>query len=776
LSDLPPFPDATSTWLAAGRHFEAIVAHLSEAVLVTEPSRRLVAWLGAATSMFGFEPHEAVGKTVVELLNPRPMAGDDPAGPLDAPHCFRVCLRHKDGRDVIVDCQRLPIRERDGQWVGSVALCRDVTRQLAEAAAQREHEARYRTVVDTTTDGLILRLRDGTVSLFNNAAARIMGLTHDEFAAITPQTPYAHPVETYRENGEVLPPNERPNWQALATGAPNTGMVYALRRTDGSQVWLSANSVPLFRDGESEPYGVVSSYRDVTAERAARATIEDRNERLRLALAASGAVEWEWDGTSGRIHLGVGWADLFGEEPPSEGLSVRGFLARVHPEDRDGFEAHTTALIRGDQGDLDVTFRVLRADRGTRRLRARGRMVTRTPSGVAQRALGTAMDVTAHHALQEQLLAATHLASVGTLAAGVAHEINNPLLWLLGNLEWALEELPPSERDGEIRRALREALDGGRRVAGVVKAMRALGRPEPERHESAQVDLRRELLDALNLSRNQITQRARLRVDIPEALPPVRAGVNELGRVFLNLLQNAAQAIPEGDPEGHVVRVRASVVEGTLEVEVRDSGVGMSPEVRARAFEAFFTTKPQGVGMGLGLSIARNIVEAVGGSLTVESAPGVGTAFTVRVPVASGTPSSSPPPPTGPEPEPPTPRRRVMIIDDEPLVGQSLLRMLSRTHDVSVFTTAHAALRAIDDGAAPDAILCDLMMPELDGVGFWEALAARAPALRARVVFLSGGVFGERAANFEREHDVRVLSKPVSRARLLAELERCAQG
>ncbi len=776
LSDPPPSPDATSTWLAAGRHFEAIVAHLSEAVLVTEPSRRLVAWLGAATSMFGFEPHEALGKTVVELLHPRPMAGDDPAGPLDAPHRFRVCLRHKDGHDVIVDCHRLPIREHDGHWVGSVALCRDVTRQLAEAAAQREHEARYRTVVDTTTDGLILRLRDGTVSLFNNAAARIMGLTHDEFAAITPQSPYAHPVETYRENGEVLPPEERPNWRALATGAPTTGMVYALRRTDGSQVWLSANSVPLFRDGETEAYGVVSSYRDVTAERAARATIEDRSERLRLALASSGAVEWEWTRSPDRLHLGEGWTEIFGAPAPPEGLAIADFFDRVHPHDRLALECETTALALGERAELDATFRVLRADGAERRLRARGRVVRREGDGGAARVLGTAMDVTAYHALQEQLLAATRLASVGTLAAGVAHEINNPLLWLLGNLEWALEELPASEREGEIRRALREALDGGRRVAGVVKAMRALGRPEPERHEAARVDLRQELLDALNLSRNQITQRARLRVDIPATLPMVRAGVNELGRVFLNLLQNAAQAIPEGDPEGHEVRVGVAVVEGGLKVEVRDSGVGMSPEVRARAFEAFFTTKPQGVGMGLGLAIARNIVETVGGSMTVESAPGRGTAFTVRVPIAAGASPSTPPPPPGPEPEALPPRRRVMIIDDEALVGQSLQRMLARTHDVSVFASAHAALRALDEAEAPDVILCDLMMPELDGAGFWDALTARTPSLRGRVVFLSGGVFGERATAFVREHDVRVLSKPVSRERLLAELERTARG
>lgn len=768
----PDAPDATATWLAAGRHFEAIVSHLSEAVLVTEPSRRLVAWLGAATSMFGYEAREALGRTVVELLHPRPLHGDDPAGPLDEPHRFQVCLRHKDGRDLIIDCKRLPIRDAGGRWVGSVALCQDVTRQLADEAARREREALYRTVVDTTTDGLIMRLRDGTVLLYNDAAQRIMGLSQSQFEAITPDAPTPHPLQTFREDGTELPPRERPTWRTLAAGTPLANLLFTLRRLDGSTVWVSANSAPLFREGEAAPYGAVTSYRDVTAERAAHAAVADREERLRLALTSSGAVAWEWTRAPDRLFLGEGWAEVFGAPSPSEGIALADFFERVHSHDRLAFESDAYALAVGARADLDATFRVRRADGAERRLRARGRVVRRAADGSAERVLGTATDVTAYHALQEQLLAATRLASVGTLAAGVAHEINNPLLWLLGNLEWALEELPPSERAGEVRRALREALDGGRRVAGVVKAMRALGRPEPERQESAPVDLRQELLDALNLSRNQITQRARLRVDIPDTLPVIRARVNELGRVFLNLLQNAAQAIPEGDPEGHEVHLRASVVDDTLVVDVRDSGVGMSPEVRARAFEAFFTTKPPGVGMGLGLSIARNIVEAVGGTLTVESAPGRGTAFTVRLPVAQGASASAPSLAPPPAPRVVAPRRRVMVIDDEPLVGQSLRRMLSQVHDVSVFTAAHDALRALDGGEAPDAIFCDLMMPELDGVGFWHALAERAPSLRERVVFLSGGAFGERATTFVRDHDVRVLTKPVSRARLLAELER----
>jgi len=236
---------------------------------------------------------------------------------------------------------------------------------------------------------------------------------------------------------------------------------------------------------------------------------------------------------------------------------------------------------------------------------------------------------------QEKLLIATRLASVGRLASGVAHEINNPLAWVTSNLRFAVETVAVAERterdEAELREALEESLQGALRISSIVKAMRSLGSPG-EGREPEDVDVRAELRNALQLAQDQLTERARLEVDLPEALPPARARNHELGRVFLNLLLNAAQAIPAGKAADNRIRVSARAEGADVVVEVADSGTGIPAPVRERIFEPFFTTRPPGAGTGLGLSIARSIVEGAGGSIEFETEEGRGTAFRVRIP------------------------------------------------------------------------------------------------------------------------------------------------
>ncbi|HSN92853.1 MAG TPA: CHASE domain-containing protein [Anaeromyxobacteraceae bacterium] len=387
-------------------------------------------------------------------------------------------------------------------------------------------------------------------------------------------------------------------------------------------------------------------------------------------------------------------------------------------------------------------------------------------------------DVTERRRSEEALLTATRLASVGTLAAGVAHEINNPLSWMQGGLRHGLEILsapggpgdPPLDRE-EIRRVLTETLEGSRRIAGVVKAMRSLGRPD-RTEDVLPVDVRAELLDAIQMTRNQLQQTARLTVDLPEGLPPVRARTSELGRVFLNLLLNAAQAIGAGRPDQNSVEVAARQQGDEVVVEVRDTGAGIPSTARERIFDPFFTTKPVGQGTGLGLSIARSIVDAVGGRIEVESQEGRGAVFRVHLPAAAGAVAPQASPAAGPPAA--RPRRRVLLVDDEPMVLRALQRGLQGVHDVTVLGSAEEALRRLDAGERWDAMLFDLMMPTMDGVSVHGALSDRDPALLPRLAFLTGGAFGERASTFLASHDVTVLAKPVEPERLLEVIEELA--
>ncbi len=233
---------------------------------------------------------------------------------------------------------------------------------------------------------------------------------------------------------------------------------------------------------------------------------------------------------------------------------------------------------------------------------------------------------------------AERLAALGTLAAGVAHEINNPLTYLLLHLEHALRLLPVDSSElsaptaAQVRSLIAGAVDGARRIRDITRDVRAFARADDDRPSA--LDLRGPLTAALGLIEHQLRHRARLvRVDGPA--PFVRAEEHRLAQVFLNLLANAVQALPDGDPERHEIRVTTDVDElGRAVIEIADTGAGIAPHVLPRVFEPFFTTRPVGEGTGLGLSISHGIVQSLGGTLELTSELGVGTRVRVVLPAA----------------------------------------------------------------------------------------------------------------------------------------------
>ncbi|WNG24745.1 GAF domain-containing protein [Cystobacter fuscus] len=249
-----------------------------------------------------------------------------------------------------------------------------------------------------------------------------------------------------------------------------------------------------------------------------------------------------------------------------------------------------------------------------------------------------ARDITERRQVQEKLLNSERMASLGTVAAGVAHEINNPLSYMLSNLRFVDDELSAmadsgeglaNERGLEAREALKEALSGSQRVVEIVKDLRTFSRASDERR--GPVDVQAVLDLCGNMAWSEIRHRARLVKDYGR-VPPVHANESRLGQLFLNLLINAAQAIAHGDIEGNEIHLSTRYEEGQVVVAVRDTGEGISPENLDKLFKAFFTTKPEGVGTGLGLSICHGIVNELGGRIAVQSELGKGTIFQVFLP------------------------------------------------------------------------------------------------------------------------------------------------
>ena len=377
-------------------------------------------------------------------------------------------------------------------------------------------------------------------------------------------------------------------------------------------------------------------------------------------------------------------------------------------------------------------------------------------------------DVTAEKEAQQalsrahsQLELSARMASLGTLAAGVGHEINNPLASIIANLESTgsmlheVSGLLPAGRRQEMTEMVDEMRDGADRIRLIVRDLRNFCRVDDK--QLGPVDLRRVVEWSITMVWNEIRHRARLVKDFGGA-PAAQGNEPRLGQVVVNLLINAAQAIREGNAEDNEIRIVTRTDErGWSVLEVRDTGCGIAPENQRRIFDPFFTTKDVGSGTGLGLFVCHGIVTDLGGELSLESEPGRGACFRVALPPAPIGPSQARRGGTTMETSPDRRRGRVLIIDDEPLVVAALRRCLAPEHDVFTSIRAADVLARIEKGERFDVIVCDLMMPEMTGMDLHSRLLQTRPSDAARMVFLTGGAFTPEAGEFlDRVANVRV--------------------
>ncbi len=386
-----------------------------------------------------------------------------------------------------------------------------------------------------------------------------------------------------------------------------------------------------------------------------------------------------------------------------------------------------------------------RADGTTFAAEARGRTIQHRGRTVR---IVTIRDISERKRLEADLAAREQLATIGRLAAGVAHEVNNPLTFAMLNLQSVTRALAAGDVGEERRPRLLEMLDhiqtGLDRVSRVVKDMRRFSRVEPPR--ATAVEIGRVLEYAASVVGPEIRARATLDVDVANA-PLVRGDEARLGQVFVNLLTNAAQSIPEGNAKENRVEVRVEDLGDWVEITVRDTGCGIPASMREHLFEPFSSTKAAGVGVGLGLSICHAIVTSLGGVISAEEAVGGGACFRVRLPRAGDSDTASPV--LAAAPSPPVPRRwRLLLVNDEPLLRSVVAKALSDEFEISVAESVEAALALLGSGERFEAILCDIVMPERTGMDFYEEVERRFPAMAHRIGFITGGVLDPTIQEF----------------------------
>jgi PAS domain S-box-containing protein len=600
-------------------------------------------------------------------------------------------------------------------------------------------------------DAAVLVLGDlgGRILFVNDVAAEVYGRSREELLSLR--------LADLRHASDSSP-------QGPVSGDfedPRRSFSSVHERSDGSPFPVEVSSQALVLDNRSHSFTVIH---DVTEERLAQAAMAEGFAQHRAIFRSVPMLQFSLD-PDGRFTTVEG-RGLEGLKLRPDELVGRSIfeLAKDLPElvsafakalGGTAFSASATIAARS----FDVHWAPIVEGDGTIR-------------GVT----GVALDITARVAAEKarketeaRLVAAERLASMGRLAAGVAHEINNPLAFVMSNLE-LLEERIQGGGDRELAEMVGEARLGAERVRDIVRDLRVFARSDGE--SGGGCDAANVARVSLAMARNELRHRARVEIQL-EPAGPVAIPERQLGQILVNLLVNAAQSIREGAAAENLIRLSIRPDAASVLIEVQDSGCGMRPTVRDRIFEPFFTTK-QGEGMGLGLALCKTMVQEAGGRISVESAPGEGSTFRVWLPtVASESATPAPAPTAGPAArrarrpdDAPLARTRLLVVDDEPLIGRTVARALA-DHDVDYVADAREALsRLFCDGARYDAVICDLMMPEMSGMDLAQRLVDASHELSSRIVFLTGGAFTDRARAFVALTHAPVLQKPFERQHL----------
>ena len=510
--------------------------------------------------------------------------------------------------------------------------------------------------------------------------------------------------------------------------------------------------------------------RDITARRLAELALQRSESRFRdLIEQMPDGIVVHRDGRFQYVNPAL--VEML-HYPGAEDLLQRPVLDMLHADDREIAEGGIRDMLRTGKAAPRRELRLIRYDGSF--------VVTEVmslpiPFDGGRSILALIRDVTERTEMQAQLLQSDRMASMGLLAAGVAHEVFNPLAYITVNLDYARGELRARDqdvdeeaqaRDAELSNAVEEAREGVERVRAIVQDLKSFSKPASG--TLAFVDVERVLQAALNIAGAEVRQKARL-VTQYEHVGRVLADEARLGQVFLNLVLNAAQAFEHSDPQKQRIEVLTRTdSHGSTIVEVSDNGPGISPAVRARIFEPFFTTKETTGGTGLGLFISQGIIDDMGGVLSLDSTLGKGTTFRVSFPIVEELDIEGG---VATEEISIRHRARVLIIDDEPALAAALRRVLARDYDVQAVNRGQDGLDLLVADPSFDLVFCDLMMPEMTGMEVFRRLRDRCPGREERIVFMSGGAFTLDAKAFLEEVSNTHIEKPID-MRLLKTLAR----
>jgi PAS domain S-box-containing protein len=698
--------------------------------------------------------------------------------------------------------------DHEGARKAPMPILHDVTEIIAanmKRAMEAARERRLAMILETSGDAMLAWDAEDRITDANAAAAALAGRPREELLGASLRSilvPFGEGSEPAGPHGARM--------QLLTPRGPRT--VAATVTSVEDDPFVAAHA--LLRD-QSEV---------VKAEEAAAqhlAHIRRLEQQHRTVLDNAPLIIFRLDPRTSELQYLNGHAERLLGVPTSEAMSTPGFLFKALA-DGDSAAVFERAVAEAREGRGPASYEARLRRRNGGEITAQGCVYPmQGEDGEVAAIEGWLADVSSEQAARSRLVQADRLSTLGTLAAGVAHEINNPAAFVLLGIDMLDRLLQSAGRDlaegprSQAQNLVRDLRDSVRRIVDIARDLRLFASAPGESGRRTLIDVNRAVEGALTLTRGHIIERAQIQRDLGD-VPPVLMEDSRLGQVIVNLLVNAAQAIPKpgtapaarpgsGDPVSsrgaNTITVTTRTDGDDVLIEVSDTGVGISPENLNRIWQPFFTTKSPDVGTGLGLSISKDIVERAGGTITAESpVPGKhrGTRFTIRLPIAKG--PVAPVTRSAPPPEAAEIRARVLLVEDEPALARALAEGIGRQHDVQVVGNGREALDLLVPAAvrergpetapamttptgtiaippagrttlvsgqrvertAPrfDVVLCDLRMPGMSGEALYNEVKTYDEAQAAGFIFMTGVGFGADVERFLRDAGRPVLEKP----------------
>lgn len=721
-------------------------------------------WFGDIDGILGYQPGEfprtleAWEKTVhpddhdwvMEALQ----RGVDGVEPYDVK--YRV-LRNDGSVRHWTDRGTATTLDENGHAQIMVGACSDITaRELAMETLQKSEE-RYRTVLEEMADNYFEVDLAGNMMFANDATCRTLGYSADELKGMKYRTFIAeeHREALYRSFNTVY-----------QTGKMLKGVSYDIVRKDGSR-GTGDFAVSPRRNEKGEIIGFRGIGRDITERKQAEEALKKSEEKYRTVLEEMEEGYYEQDLAGNFTFVNDSITRLLGYS--RQELIGMNYLFYVPEEDRETLFGEWNRVYQSGEPMKWRRLECVRKD-GTRLMGENSLMPLRDAQGNTVGFRGIIRDITERVQMEAErkdlefkAQMASRLATVGEMAAGVAHEINNPLTAVIGYAQFVMQEDLPQN----VKKDMELINEGAQRVAGIVKRLLAFARQTKPQRDFVNIN------DVINITLNfrayhLNTSNIKVTTKLDPDLPITVADGGQLQQVFLNLIINAGTEMKLAHGKGKL-QIKTEKVEDNIRISFKDDGPGITKENLEKIFNPFFTTRQVGEGTGLGLSICYGIVTEHGGKIWAESKPGKGATFIVELPIVTE-PEQLPLAEASAEETHKVAKARILVVDDEVTVRDLLKRTLEEEgHKVECVDNAADALELVQKKRY-SLILLDVKMPGMSGPELYRRMEKITKSLPRRVVFVTGDVIGTGTQEFLKKTRARYIAKPFDVAQIKKEI------